>query len=87
MQRGTHSILPHGKPLSFKFRIDPEIPRRVRKMTENEKILSHGITRMNTDKKERIELKHEAITHEIIGAAFGVYRILGYGFLDKVSVC
>jgi hypothetical protein len=56
-------------------------------MTENEKILSHGITRMNTDKKERIELKHEAITHEIIGAAFGVYRILGYGFLDKVSVC
>jgi hypothetical protein len=27
--------------------------RRVKKMPENEKILSHGITRMNTDKKER----------------------------------
>ena len=39
---------------------------------------------MNTDKNERLELKHEAITHEIIGAAFEVYRILGYGFLEKV---
>ena len=29
-------------------------------------------------------LKHQWITREIIGAAFEVYRILGYGFLEKV---
>jgi GxxExxY protein len=29
-------------------------------------------------------LLHEEITHEIIGAAFEVYRVLGYGFLEKV---
>jgi len=29
-------------------------------------------------------LKHKEITEEIIGAAFEVYRILGYGFLEKV---
>jgi GxxExxY protein len=29
-------------------------------------------------------LIHEGITKSIIGAAFEVYRILGYGFLEKV---
>jgi GxxExxY protein len=29
-------------------------------------------------------LMHENVTEEIIGAAFEVYRILGYGFLEKV---
>ena len=29
-------------------------------------------------------LIHESITKSIIGAAFEVYRILGYGFLEKV---
>ena len=29
-------------------------------------------------------LAHEDITKEIIGAAFEVYRVLGYGFLEKV---
>ena len=29
-------------------------------------------------------LEHEEITEQIIGAAFEVYRVLGYGFLEKV---
>jgi GxxExxY protein len=31
-----------------------------------------------------MSLVHEEITKEIIGAAFEVYRVLGYGFLEKV---
>lgn len=31
-----------------------------------------------------MSLKHEEITREVIGAAFEVHRILGYGFLEKV---
>jgi GxxExxY protein len=31
-----------------------------------------------------MELLHKEITEQIIGAAFEVYRILGYGFLEKV---
>ncbi len=31
-----------------------------------------------------MNLKHEDITKEIIGSAFEVYNILGYGFLEKV---
>lgn len=31
-----------------------------------------------------MELLHEEITKQIIGAAFEVYRVLGYGFLEKV---
>ena len=31
-----------------------------------------------------MKLIHEEITKSIIGAAFEVYRILGYGFLEKV---
>ncbi len=29
-------------------------------------------------------LEHEKITEQIIGAAFEVHKILGYGFLEKV---
>jgi GxxExxY protein len=31
-----------------------------------------------------VELLHKEITEPIIGAAFEVYRVLGYGFLEKV---
>ncbi len=31
-----------------------------------------------------MKLEHEAITEKIIGAAFEVHRVLGYGFLEKV---
>ena len=31
-----------------------------------------------------MELLHREITEQIIGAAFEVYRVLGYGFLEKV---
>ena len=31
-----------------------------------------------------MELEHKEITEQIIGAAFEVYRTLGYGFLEKV---
>lgn len=31
-----------------------------------------------------MSLRHEEITRQIIGAAFEVHRVLGYGFLEKV---
>jgi GxxExxY protein len=31
-----------------------------------------------------MELEHKEITEQIIGAAFEVYRVLRYGFLEKV---
>lgn len=31
-----------------------------------------------------MNLEHKEITEEIIGAAFEVHRVLGYGFLEKV---
>ncbi len=31
-----------------------------------------------------MSLKHEEITKDIIGSAFEVYDVLGYGFLEKV---
>ena len=31
-----------------------------------------------------MELLHKEITEQIIGSAFEVYRLLGYGFLEKV---
>ena len=31
-----------------------------------------------------MELEHKDVTEQIIGAAFEVYKILGYGFLEKV---
>lgn len=38
---------------------------------------------MNTD-ETRIGLKNEETTSQIIGAAFEVHNVLGYGFLEKV---
>jgi len=38
---------------------------------------------MNTD-QTRKKLEHSEITEQIIGAAYEVYRVLGYGFLEKV---
>jgi GxxExxY protein len=35
-------------------------------------------------KEEELELEHRNITEQIIGAAFEVFRQLGYGFLEKV---
>jgi GxxExxY protein len=32
----------------------------------------------------KMELRHKDITEAIIGAAFEVYRVLGYGFLESV---
>jgi GxxExxY protein len=49
--------------------------------------MKHG---WNTDDKASywelmvVALAYEAITEQIIGAAFEVHRILGYGFLEKV---
>jgi len=31
-----------------------------------------------------IDLLHQAVTEQIIGAAFEVHRILGFGFLERV---
>ena len=31
-----------------------------------------------------MDLQHKEITEQIIGAAFEVHRVLGYGFLEKV---
>jgi len=31
-----------------------------------------------------MELEHKEITEQIIGAAYEVYRVLGYGFLERV---
>lgn len=31
-----------------------------------------------------MEFKHKQITEDIIGSAFEVYQILGYGFLEKI---
>ncbi len=40
---------------------------------------------MNTDLQSGIvELPHKEVTEKIIGAAFEVYRVLGYGFLESV---
>ena len=43
------------------------------------------MTPMNTDQCNAEENhQRDPITHDIIGAAFEVYRVLGYGFLEKV---
>jgi len=39
---------------------------------------------MNTDETRMGNLVHEELTKEIIGAAFEVYKTLGYGFLERV---
>jgi GxxExxY protein len=50
---------------------------------------SHRLTQMNTDMKTHKLImekndERDPVTHDIIGAAFEVYRELGYGFLEKV---
>ena len=43
--------------------------------------------RLNTDKKAGLSpppLLHAELTEKIIGAAFEVHRVLGYGFLERV---
>ena len=40
--------------------------------------------RCNTDKTMERELLHREITEAIIGAAFEVHNLLGYGFLERV---
>jgi len=46
---------------------------------------SHRLTQMNTDKLKPDENEErDPVTHDIIGAAFQVHRVLGYGFLEKV---
>ena len=42
------------------------------------------MTQMNTDIAGGPDDKRDPITHDIIGSAFEVYRVLGYGFLEKV---
>jgi GxxExxY protein len=43
------------------------------------------LTQMNTDKLKMDENEErDPVTHDIIGAAFEVHRVLGYGFLEKV---
>lgn len=39
---------------------------------------------MDTDKTRMGNLVHEELTKEIIGAAFEVHKVLGYGFLERV---
>ena len=46
--------------------------------------MKHGLNTDDLDKAPAAALLHEATTQEIIGAAFEVYNVLGYGFLEKV---
>ena len=48
--------------------------------------ISHRLAQTNTDRVLRgsDRFPHALLTKEIIGAAFEVHRILGYGFLEKV---
>ena len=46
--------------------------------------MKHGLNTDDLDKAPSAALLHEAVTQEIIGAAFEVYNVLGYGFLEKV---
>ena len=39
---------------------------------------------MNADQTKREPLAHAETTSRIIGAAYEVHQILGYGFLEKV---
>src|SRR5438309_10621541 len=54
-----------------------------RSVTDELATEGHG---RNTEKDRRMqmELLHKELTEQIIGAAFEVYRHLGYGFLEKV---
>jgi GxxExxY protein len=48
--------------------------------------ISHRLTQTSTDRTLLSDgrFPHAALTKEIIGAAFEVHRVLGYGFLEKV---
>jgi GxxExxY protein len=46
--------------------------------------MKHRLNTDDLDKAPAAALLHEATTQEIIGAAFEVYNVLGYGFLEKV---
>jgi GxxExxY protein len=46
--------------------------------------MKHGLNTDDLDKAPAAALLHEATTQEIIGAAFEVYNVLGYGFLERV---
>ena len=48
--------------------------------------ISHRLTQTDTDdaELEGHRFPHSALTRRIIGAAFEVHRVLGYGFLEKV---
>jgi GxxExxY protein len=39
---------------------------------------------MQRTRNRTMNLEHGEITEQIIGSAFEVYRVLGYGFLEKV---
>ena len=46
--------------------------------------MKHGLNTDEVDHAAAAHLLHEATTQQIIGAAFEVYNVLGYGFLEKV---
>src|SRR5688572_28833874 len=46
--------------------------------------MKHGLDTDDLDQAPATALLHERTTQEIIGAAFAVYKVLGYGFPEKV---
>src|SRR5206468_10440353 len=64
------------------------LPRQRGPLLWAQGIVSHGWnteqTRIKTRKEEDMELAHSDVTGKIIGAAFEVYKVLGYGFLERV---
>ena len=46
--------------------------------------MKHGLNTDDLDKAATGALLHETVTQQIIGAAFEVYNVLGYGFLERV---
>jgi GxxExxY protein len=46
--------------------------------------MKHGLNTDAADKASAGKLLHEGVTEQIIGAAFEVHSVLGYGFLERV---
>ena len=46
--------------------------------------MKHGLNTDDLDNPAAAPLLHQATTQEIIGSAFEVYHVLGYGFLERV---
>src|SRR5436190_5939372 len=46
--------------------------------------MKHGLNTDDLENAAAAPLLHEATTQHIIGAAFEVYNLLGYGFLERV---